>query len=209
MHSARFRHTVTHALPPAAEEDQIMGMPAPKAITTIDELLALPDDGLRHELLDGEHVVTPSPSYLHQHVLGILWAHLRAAIGDREDVEALSSPADIHLGPRTLVQPDVFVVQIDPARRRQIAWRDVPTPLLAVEILSPTTAARDRGQKRRLYLEAGIEEYWIVDIDAQLIERWRPGDTRPEMVDGALHWALSIGVSGTIEVAKVFGRMSG
>ena len=52
---------------------------------------------------------------------------------------------------------------------------------------------RDRGKKRRLYLEAGVEEYWIVDIDAKLIERWHAGDDRPEIVEDVLRWELSVG----------------
>lgn len=184
-----------------------MGMPAPQAITTIEELLALPEDGLRHELLGGEHVVTPAPAWVHQRVLGRIWYALRTLTESRDDLDALSSPADIHLGPRTLVQPDLFIVTIDPARRSDMPWRDVPTPVLAVEILSPSTAARDRGKKRRLYLEAGIEEYWIVDIDGKLVERWRAGDERPEIVDKELRWELSVGVAGTLDIARLFRNL--
>ena len=159
---------------------------------------------MRHELLDGEHVVTPSPRFIHQLVLGEIWAYLRSAVGGEEGVHVLSSPADVYLGPRTLVQPDLFVVSVDPDRRSTIAWKDIPTPLLAVEILSPSTAARDRGKKPRIYLEAGIEEYWIVDVDARLIERWRSGDGRPEIVEGELRWELRIGVSGVVDVPNLF-----
>ncbi len=182
-------------------------MPAQQEITTIEALLALPDDGMRHELLDGEHVVTPSPRFVHQLVLGEVWEHLRDAVGDRDDIDVLSSPADIYLGPRTLVQPDLFIVSVDSERRANIAWKDVSTPLLAVEILSPSTASRDRGKKRRIYLEAGIEEYWIVDIDARLIERWCIGNERPEIVDGELRWELSVGVSGVVDVAALFEKL--
>jgi len=196
-----------HALRTSAEGGQIVGMPAQQEITTIEALLALPDDGMRHELLDGEHVVTPAPRFVHQLVLGEVWEYLRNAVGDRDEIDVLSSPADIHLGPRTLVQPDLFIVSVAPERRANIAWRDVPTPLLAVEFLSPSTASRDRGKKRRIYLDAGIEEYWIVDIDARLIERWRVGDDRPEIVEDVLHWELSAGVSGSIEVPGLFERL--
>jgi Uma2 family endonuclease len=105
------------------------------------------------------------------------------------------------------VQPDLFIVSVPAERRSSIAWKDVPTPLLAVEILSPSTASRDRGKKRRIYLEAGIEEYWIVDIDARLIERWRIGNERPEIVDGELRWELSVGVSGVADVAVLFEKL--
>jgi Uma2 family endonuclease len=91
-----------------------MGMPAPQLVTTIEELLDLPEDGMRHELLDGVHVVTPSPAFRHQRVLRELFRELDRAVQDRGDVELLWSPADIRLGPRTLVQPDLFVLPSDP-----------------------------------------------------------------------------------------------
>ena len=176
-----------------------MGMPAPHAVTTIEELLALPEDGLRHELLDGEHVVTPAPTKLHQRVLAEFYHALRPAIHARADIEVLFSPADIHLGPKTLVQPDLFIVVRD-----NRSWADTPAPMLTVEILSPSTAARDGGKKRRLYLEAGVEEYWVVDIDARLVERWRQGDDRPEIVDETLAWSLSVGAAGEIDLPALF-----
>ncbi len=183
-----------------------MVMPAPQQVTTIEELLALPDDGLRHELLDGEHVVTPAPEVRHQRAVLALADVLRAGVGQRDDVEIFPVAADIRLGPRTLVQPDVFIVQSDPEQRFR-DWADAPTPLLAAEVISPSTASYDRGKKRRLYLEAGVEEYWIVDLDARLVERWRTGDERPEIVDGNLTWSLSIGITGELDLPKLFDRI--
>ena len=165
-----------------------MGMPAvTPPITTIEDLLALPEDGLRHELLDGEHVVTPAPTYGHQDVLSRLFSALLEGLRGREDIKLLTSPADIVLGPRTLVQPDLFVIRIDPASP-PTSWQDVGVPVLAIEILSPGTASRDRGAKRRIYQRAGVGEYWIVDLDARLIERWTPSDIRPEILDERLAW---------------------
>lgn len=172
-----------------------MGMPASQPITTIEALLSLPDDGQRHELLDGDHVVTPAPRPDHERAVGELLHALQTSVRDLADFEVFGGPADIRLSPRTLVQPDLFVVRSHRDRRFR-RWEDAPTPLLAVEVLSPRTAARDRGTKRRLYLESGVEEYWIVDLDARLVERWRAGDERPEIVDGALNWSLSGGASG-------------
>ena len=183
-----------------------MGMPAPQSVTTIEELFALPEDGLRHELLEGEHVVTPAPSVDHQRVVARILLALVDAIGADRRVEVIPGPADVRLSSRTLVQPDVLVARRDdrtPAR----TWSELGMPFVAVEIVSPSTAARDRGKKRRLYLEAGIEEYWIVDIDARLIERWRPGDERPEIVDDALRWELSTGNAGVITVASLFEHL--
>jgi Uma2 family endonuclease len=184
-----------------------MSMPAAHpAVTTIEELLTLPDDGLRHELLDGVHVVTPAPSYLHQRTVSALLFHLRDALVGRRDAEPLTSPADIVLSPRTLVQPDVFVIRRTPGRRLE-RWADVGVPLLAIEILSPTTAPRDRGAKRRVYQRAGVAEYWIVDLDARLIERWRPADERPEIADDTLAWMLPGGASGVLEVRGLFQEL--
>jgi Uma2 family endonuclease len=181
-----------------------MGMPAPDAVTTIEDLLALPEDGMRHELLDGEHVVTPAPAHGHQRVLSDLYQALLPGLADQTTVEILWSPADLHLGPRTLVQPDLFVLARQPP---DVAWKDVPVPYLVIEALSPSTAARDRNKKRRIYLDAGVEEYWIADTDARVVERWQSGDERPEIVDGELNWSLSVGVSGSIDLPRLFQRV--
>ncbi len=184
-----------------------MGMPAPQPIATIEDLLALPDDGLRHELLDGEHVVTPAPSPPHQWVVGTVWRVLSLATADRRDLAVLTGPADVRLGPRSLVQPDLFVIGLDPSAPLHTTWESMPAPLLAVEVLSPSTARHDRGKKRHLYLDAGVEEYWIVDIAARIIERWRPGESRPEIGDRDVNWTLSVGVSGTFYVPALFERL--
>jgi Uma2 family endonuclease len=192
-------------LPPLAEGIQIMAMPAAPLVTTIEELLALPDDGLRHELLDGEHVVTPAPAYRHQDVLGNLYLQLARSLEDRADLKPLLSPADVRLGPRTLVQPDLFVVRINPAIP-PAGWRDLAVPVLAIEVLSPGTARRDRGAKRRIYQRAGIAEYWIVDLDARLVERWRPADDRPEILTDRVTWEWE-GAEVTVELGRTFGPL--
>jgi Uma2 family endonuclease len=182
-----------------------MVMPAAHPpVTTIAELLALPDDGLRHELLDGVHVVTPAPALLHQRAVARLWMHINAALVGREDVESFTSPADVVLGPRTLVQPDLFMVRRMPGQRLT-RWADVGVPLLAVEVLSPGTAPRDRGAKRKIYQRARVGEYWIVDLEARLIERWRPDDQRPEIADEILDWGLAGGARGRLDVRRLFG----
>ena len=71
--------------------------------------------------------------------------------------------------------------------RRPRNWGDIERLLLAVEVLSPTTARADRTIKRRLYQRAGIE-YWIVDLEARLVERWTTLDERPEVLTGTLIW---------------------
>jgi Uma2 family endonuclease len=77
----------------SAERGQTMSMPALPPVTTLEELLALPEDGRRHELLDGVHAVTPSPGYRHQDIHANLFAAVRHALATRPDLKVLSSPA--------------------------------------------------------------------------------------------------------------------
>jgi len=185
-----------------------MGMPAlAQPVTTIEELLALPEDGFRHELLDGEHVVSPAPAYGHQDVLVKLLLAFGNALRGHNALAVLVSPADIVLGLRTLVQPDLFVIRRDPSRP-VVSWSDVGIPVLAVEILSPGTASQDRGAKRRLYQRAGVAEYWIVDTDARLIERWTPTDVRPEILDATAVWTFDGEALLSLDLPNLFGPPS-
>jgi Uma2 family endonuclease len=168
---------------------------ATEAEWTAEMVYALPEDGKRYEVLDGELVVTPAPSWGHQSVVARLWRllddHVRAyALG-----YAYLAPADIEFSPRRLLQPDLFVVPPTADGKRAHAWGEVRRLLLAVEVLSPSTARVDRVRKRALYLEEGVPEYWIVDPDGRCVERWRSGDARPEVVDERLVWAPVDGVA--------------
>jgi Uma2 family endonuclease len=148
---------------------------------------ALPDDGRRYELVDGELVVTPAPSWIHQSVAAGLFLRLHAYLAGGGLGIIRFSPADLALGEDEILQPDLFVIPLEtqvPIR----AWTDVTSLLLAIEILSPGTARYDRLLKRRRYQRAGVPEYWIVDPDARLVERWRPEDTRPEVLSEILTW---------------------
>jgi Uma2 family endonuclease len=147
----------------------------------------LPDDGQRYELVDGELVVTPAPSWIHQRVAAALFHRIHGWLASTRVGVILFSPADIALGEDEILQPDLFVVP--PGEHGPIRdWTDVTRLLLAIEILSPSTARFDRLLKRRRYQRAGVPEYWIVDPDARLVERWRPEDTRPEVVGEILTW---------------------
>ncbi len=163
-----------------------MGMPALHEEWTAERILALPGDGMRHELLDGEHVVTPAPSYRHQSVLAGLFSALHGYVEAHRLGWVRWSPADIVFSPKRLVQPDLFVVPWQ--ETRPDTWRDVTHLLLAIEVLSPATARDDRIRKRAIYQSQGVPEYWIVDHDARLVERWRPTDERPEVLTEALGW---------------------
>jgi Uma2 family endonuclease len=167
-----------------------MGMPQAAHDWTVDRVLALPDDGNRYEVVDGELLVTPSPTFHHQDAILALARRLDPFVRSSGVGYLSISPADIELDERTLVQPDLFVFEL-PGGRRPELWRDIRKILLAVEVLSASTAHADRQVKRRRYQRHGILEYWIVDLDSRLVERWRPGDERPEIISVTLSWQLS------------------
>ena len=124
---------------------------------TVDDLLDLPDDGLQYELADGVLLVTPAPRPRHQRVLGNLFILLRAAVPDH--LEVFMAPLDFQPTRRRSLQPDLLVV-----RREDVGELNIQRPLLlAVEVLSPSTRAKDLLLKRGLYEDSGVSSYWIVD----------------------------------------------
>ena len=162
-----------------------MAMPEAVHRWTREEVLALPDDGMRHELFDGELVMSPAPRYRHQDVLTSLLVLLADYTRAVNVGKLLLSPADLPLLGGQVAQPDIFVL---PHGRFAQDWSDAPVPILAIEVASPATARFDRGLKRRGYQKAGVAEYWIVDPEARLIERWRPDDSRPEVIFERITW---------------------
>ena len=163
----------------------LMGMAAP-IYYTADMVRALPDDGQRYELVHGELLGTPAPRAWHQEIVARLFEALRAYLRVHGTGHALMSPADISWTDDTLVQPDVFVVDL--AEARTLDWARMKTLLLAVEVLSPSTARADRFTKRRLYQEVGVATYWIVDTDRRCVEVWTPEATFPAIEWKAVTW---------------------
>lgn len=186
-----------------------MGMPQHVTRWTAEMVRALPDDGNRYEVVDGELLVTPAPSKPHQVAVGLLYSlldqHARAlGLG-----EALVSPADVELDPHGMVQPDVFVEGFVEGRPTH-EWNVGAPLLLAVEVLSPSTARADRTVKRRRFQRATVPEYWIVDLDARVVERWRPGDERPEVLGETIEWRATPGAAPlTIALPPLFSRIHG
>lgn len=164
-----------------------MGMPAPLQEWTAEQARALPADGNRYEVLDGELFVTPAPRLRHQWALMDLLLLLQPYVQQLGLERVLFAPADIEYSPHRLVQPDLFVVPFVPGAP-PTEWRDVRDLQLVVEVLSPGTAYADRHRKRRIYQAEGIPQYWIVDLDARLVECWRPGDERPAICEERLSW---------------------
>lgn len=134
-----------------------MSLMATGNLLTRADLDALPDDGLRHELIDGTFVMSPSPGRPHQRMALSIAVALRAAVA-ASDLEVLIAPFDVVLGPN-VVEPDIIV-----APRSDFTDRDLPVaPLLAVEVRSSSTAWLDQGRKRTLYEEHGVASYWLAD----------------------------------------------
>ena len=164
-----------------------MGMSQATQRWTAEMVRALPADGNRYEVIGGELFVTPAPNFDHQAAVLRVLMHLAPFVDAYRLGYALASPADIEFDEEDLVRPDVFVApRIEGRRPRR--WSEIKTLLLAVEVLSPSTARADRTVKRRLFQRVGVPEYWIVDVEARLVERWRPGDERPEILSDALVW---------------------
>ncbi len=140
-----------------------------KVILTYEDYQKLPDNGTRKEILGGELFVTPAPTPRHQHAVGTMYAALKTHIDARRLGEVLTSPIDVVLSPTDVVQPDiVFIAE----RRRDIIGEAAihGAPDLVVEVLSPGTAAIDRGRKMQAYARATVPEYWIVDLDVRAVE---------------------------------------
>lgn len=165
-----------------------MGMPETARRWTADMVRALPDDGNRYEVIDGELLVTPAPTVRHQRAVTAMVVRLDIYVRSAGLGEAMASPADIEFREDRLAQPDVFVAPLGAGGRKAREWPEIKGLLLAVEVLSPSTARADRQVKRRLYQEEPVGEYWIVDLDGRVIERWRPGDDRPEVLSDRLVW---------------------
>jgi Uma2 family endonuclease len=165
-----------------------MAMPALPSEWTVDMVRALPDDGNRYEVIDGELFVTPSPSFAHQRAVRELVLVVSPYVRSARLGDTIFAPADVVVfGPKKFVQPDLFVVPaVDDAPAR--SWIEVGRLLLAVEVISPSTARTDRGRKRELYQDKGVPEYWIVDMGERMVQRWRPNDSLPEVRTETLTW---------------------
>jgi Uma2 family endonuclease len=162
-----------------------MGMAAP-IYYTAEMVRGLPDDGNRYETVHGELLVTPAPRMWHQIVVERLRDALKPYLLRHPEWHLFASPADISWAPDILVQPDLFVVPIEEVRT--LDWARLRHLELVVEVLSPTTARADRFTKRRLYQEARVPAYWIVDADEHFVEVWTPEVALPRVERERVEW---------------------
>jgi Uma2 family endonuclease len=172
---------------------------------THSDLLAIPYDGKRREIVDGEMLVSPSPKFWHQLVSGRIAAALFRYLAEHPIGLLLLAPLDVIFGEVDVLEPDLMLVLNEHRSILQDWVRGAPD--LVVEVLSPTTAANDRGPKLKAYARFGVPECWIADPDAKTIEVYRLGRQTYKMaqVFGEYEALTSILLPGfTLSVAEVF-----
>ena len=141
---------------------------------TYEDYVHFPEDGRRHELIEGDHHVTPSPTNRHQRIAYNLTQHLGAFVDDRELGRLYFAPFEVVLSPTDVVQPDLLFVATEHLDRLTEA-NVQGAPDLVVEIVSESTRGRDEVTKRHLYARHGVVEYWIVDPVTEKVEVYRLG----------------------------------
>lgn len=136
---------------------------------TYEDYVLLPEDGKIHEIIDGEHYMTPAPETYHQTLSRRIQFQLYEQIEERGLGLVFNAPTDVQLSETDIVQPDLLVIL---ATRKSIISpkKVIGPPDLIIEILSEATGSKDRKLKLDLYQKAGVPEYWLVDPESQRIE---------------------------------------
>ncbi|HSH74543.1 MAG TPA: Uma2 family endonuclease [Longimicrobiales bacterium] len=176
---------------------------------TYAEFARLPSEGsTRYEVIGGELFVTPAPTVRHQRIVMRLSTLLYSFAREHGLGEVFGSPLDVLFAEGDYVEPDILFVRS--GRADLLSDRGVEgAPDLVVEVLSPATAARDRGLKLERYRHHGVPEYWIVDPDERCVETWRLAQQadKPVVVGpaGTLRWQpVEHGAALEIPVAELF-----
>jgi len=149
-------------------------LPNPRGVKlTYDDFVLFPDDELRHELIDGEHYVTPSPNDKHQTLLGNLYLLIGLWLRSQPIGKVWLAPFDVVFSRSDVVEPDLLYISNERKARILTAANVQGTPELVVEIGSPSTRRRDETVKRDLYERAGVSEYWFVDPERDVVRVYR------------------------------------
>ena len=152
------------------------GMSGAGVKLTYEDFLLLPDDGKRHELIDGEHYVTPSPSTRHQRISGNLHWLMRSYLEEHPVGEVLYAPYDIVFSNFDVVEPDLLYLSYERGKTVITEKHARGAPELVIEIASKGTRKRDETIKRRLYERSGVDEYWVLDPEIDSVRVYRRGD---------------------------------
>lgn len=144
---------------------------------TYEDYLLIPEDGLRHEIIDGEHVVSPSPSTRHQQIIMNFVRALDGFVYPRRLGKVFAAPLDVVLSGIDVVQPDVLF--IGNARLHQMTRPNIQgAPELAIEVLSESNRRNDEILKKKRYELFGVEEYWIADPELESVKIYRRAGER-------------------------------
>ena len=184
-----------------------MAMPVSHSVRrnwTADQVRTLPPDNNRYEVIDGELLVSPAPGWRHQLACWTLFRLVDGFVHEHGLGITGMAPTDLEYSPIRMVQPDLFVLPTH-AGKLPANWHRLPEPLLAIEVLSPSTARHDRVTKREMYLEEGLHQYWVVDLHALVFERWRVGEDRAEVCAASIEWRPSLHAPTlTIDLPRYF-----
>ena len=149
-------------------------LPNPRGVKlTYDDFVLFPDDGLRHELIDGEHYVTPSPNTKHQKIVVTLAARIFNWVEEHNAGKIFVAPFDVVFTKFDVVEPDVVYMSNERAAEVLTDANIQGVPELVVEVGSPSTRKRDETVKRALYERAGVSEYWVIDPELDVVRVYR------------------------------------
>lgn len=149
---------------------------------TYEDYLLFPDDGNRHEILDGEHYVSPAPKPKHQRISIRMGSRLHLFVDDHHLGEVFAAPLDVLLSEHDIAQPDLLFISNE--RAAVLTENNVQgAPDLAIEILSTSTRWRDENLKLQRYQELGVREYWIVDPFLERVKVFRRNGGRFELAE--------------------------
>jgi Uma2 family endonuclease len=171
----------------AAKNKPVRQKSAPRRWTFDEMAEELPESNQPTELWDGELIMSPAPSFFHQEIVTRFYKLLDAFVAKERAGKVSLAPLDMILAPRRAVQPDVVFISNE--RRSIIGDKISGAADLVAEIISPESRRRDRFDKRDLYEQHGVKEYWLIDPEAQTVEvlhlvrgeyqlagRWRSGE---------------------------------
>src|SRR5512138_1127179 len=151
-------------------------MPASRGVKlTYDDFVQFPDDGKRHELIDGEHYVTPSPNTKHQRVSGNLHLLIASWLEEHRIGQIFYAPFDVVFTNFDVVEPDLLYMSNERAAQVLTQANVQGAPEIVIEIGSKGTRKRDETIKRRLYERAGVSEYWVVDPEIDVVRVYARG----------------------------------
>lgn len=161
-----------------------------RAKLTYRDFLRFPDDGRRHELIDGKHYVTPSPNRKHQAVGGNLHFWIRSYLEREPRGRIFMAPFDVIFSFFDIVEPDLLYISRERAEQILTDKHVRGAPDLVIEIASPSTRRRDELKKRHLYERYGVTEYWVVDLEVDAVRVYR---RQGERFGRAIELALEAG----------------